>query len=320
MRHARRFRFLFRLPFLQGILAAALLVAMAGTAAAQAGRAGGFVKDEAGQPIKGATITAQNPDAPLSSITATSDDKGRFQMIGLKSGDWTFYCQAPGYSSEVGNMTVRQSTTAPVAFTMKKVVQPPSALGALAAKDIQAELLDADALYNASRWDDAITAYRALLVKAPSLSVINLQIAGAFRNKGEFDKAIVAYNDLLKIDPSNDKAKVGIAMTNLEKGDIDTAEKALETAAAFPGATREVFYNLGEVKMAKSRPAEAIQAYERSAQVDPTWGKPMFAMGRVSMTQGDNANAIKYFEKVVEVDPYSPEAVQSKTLLAQLKK
>ena len=309
-----------QLLFRRGVLATVLLLAMAGTAAAQAGRAGGFVKDETGQPIKGATITAQNPDASPNSITVTSDDKGRFQMIGLKSGDWTFYCQAPGYSPEVGNMTIRQSATTPFAFTLKKVILPPSALGVLQAKDIQAELFDADTLYNASKWDDAISAYRVLLAKAPSLSVINLQIAGAFRNKGEFDKAIVAYNDLLKVDPGNDKAKVGIALTNLEKGDIDAAEKSLEAAAGFPGATREIFYNLGEVKLSKSKPDEALKAYERSAQVDATWGKPVFAMGRVSMTQGDNVNAIKYFEKVVEVDPFSPEAAQAKTLLAQLKK
>ena len=304
----------------RSILAAVLVVTTAGIAHAQAGRAGGTVKDETGQPVKGATVTAQNPDASPNSITSTTDDKGRFQMIGLKSGEWSFFCQAPGFMPEVGTQNVRQSTTAALAFTLKKVVLPPSALGNLAAKDIQAELLDADALFNAQKWDESITSYRALLAKAPSLSVINLQIAAAFRNKRDFDKAIVAYNDLLKVDPTNDKAKVGIAMTDLEKGDIESAEKALEAAAQAQGATREVFYNLGEVKFAKAKPDEAVKAYERAAHTDPTWGKPVFAMGRVSMKQGDNASAVKYFEKVVEVDPMSPEAAQAKTLLQQLKK
>jgi Flp pilus assembly protein TadD len=312
MRHCLFFR--------RGVLTAVLVAAMAGVAAAQAGRAGGFVKDETGQPIKGATVTAQNPEASPNSITVTSDDKGRFQMIGLKSGEWTFYCQAPGYSPEAGSMNIRQSTTTPFTFTLKRVILPPSALGMLAAKDIQAELLDADTLYNASKWDEAVAAYRLLLSKAPSLSVINLQIAGAYRNKGDFDKAITAYNDLLKVDPNNDKAKVGIAMTSLEKGDIEAAEKALQAAATAPGATREIFYNLGEVKFAKAKADEAFKAYERSAEVDPTWGKPVFAMGRVAMKQGDSASAIRYFQKVLDVDPYSPEAAQARTFLNQLKK
>ena len=90
-------------------------------------------------------------------------------------------------------------------------------------------------LYNAQKWDEAIAAYRAIMTKAPSLSVINLQIAAAYRNKKDYDSAIAAYNELLKIDPNNDKAKIGIGMTNLEKGDLDAAE---ETLTACRGAAR----------------------------------------------------------------------------------
>ena len=72
-------------------LAGAALVALsAATAAAQTGRVGGTVKDEAGNPIKGATVTAENPSASPSSFTAITDDKGRFSIIGMRSGQWTF--------------------------------------------------------------------------------------------------------------------------------------------------------------------------------------------------------------------------------------
>src|SRR6185436_19007266 len=123
---------------------------------------------------------------------------------------------------------------------------PTSALGSTAAKDLQADLQNADTLYNAQQYDESIAAYRAIMAKAPALSVINLQIAAAYRNKKEYDNAIAAYNDLLKVDPNNDKAIVGLGMTNLEKGDLKAAEDTLTKAAANPKATREVFYNLGE--------------------------------------------------------------------------
>src|SRR6185369_16566475 len=74
----------------RGVLAVLLVAGFAVALAAQTGRVGGTVKDEAGQPIKGATITADNPNASPSSFTATTDDKGRFSIIGLKSGQWTF--------------------------------------------------------------------------------------------------------------------------------------------------------------------------------------------------------------------------------------
>ena len=137
---------------LSGVVPAALFVlALAGTAAAQTGRVGGVVKDEAGNPIKGATITAENPSASPSSFTATTDDKGRFSIIGLKSGTWTFSGQAPGYAPESGKMTVSTigAPNPPLTLTLKKggAPGPASALGGAAAKDLQADLAAADQLY-----------------------------------------------------------------------------------------------------------------------------------------------------------------------------
>ena len=300
------------------LLAAVLLISLAGSAAAQTGRVTGVVRDDHGDSIKGATIIAENPDASPTSFTASSDEKGRFGMIGLRSGLWQMRASAPGYASNGGELTVRAGGTPPVTFTLQKLVVPPSALGTTAPKDLQAALASADALYNSQQWDEAIAAYSAILQKSPSLSVINLQIAAAFRNKKAYDSAIAAYNALLKTDPNSDKAKVGVAMTNLEKGDVEVAERMLEIAAQAPGATREVFYDLGEVKLARSRADEAAKAYARAAEADPTWGKPPFALGRIALNKGDTSSARKYFQTVMDIDPVSPEAAQATTMLQQL--
>ena len=308
----------------RGLLAALFVVAFAAAAAAQTGRVGGTVKDDAGQPIKGATITAENPSASPSSFTATTDDKGRFSIIGLKSGQWTFTAQAPGFGPEQGRLAVQTigAPNPPLTFTLRKGAgpAPAGALGGLAAKDLQAELANADALFNQQKWDEAVAAYRGIMTKAPSLSVINLQIAAAYRNKKDYDSAIAAYNDLLKTDPNNDKAKVGIGMTNLEKGDLAAAEETLTRASEGGSATREVFYNLGEVKFAKGQTEEAAKYYQKAADLDPAWGKPLFKLALVQLNKGDKDGTIKALEKVIAVDPTSQEAAQAKQVIEQLKK
>jgi len=158
------------------------------------------------------------------------------------------------------------------------------------------------------------------MVKAPALSVINLQIAAAYRNKKEYDNAIAAYNDLLKTDPNNDKAIVGIGMTNLEKGDLAAAEQTLQRAADGAAPTREVFYNLGEVKFAKGQTDEAATWYQKAADKDASWGKPLFKLALVSLNKGDKDATIKMMEKVIAVDPASQEATQAKAVIEQLKK
>ena len=82
------------------VFAALLFLTIAGPAAAQGSRVVGIVKDETGQPIKGATLSLENPDAIPRNFTATSDERGRFAVLGLKAGEWSIVAQAPGYVAD----------------------------------------------------------------------------------------------------------------------------------------------------------------------------------------------------------------------------
>jgi len=304
-------------------LGVAAMLVVAASAFAQTGRVGGTVKDEAGQPIKGATIIAENLNAAPQSFTATTDDKGRWAIIGLRSGQWSFTAQAPGFVADGGRLDIRTVGTPnpPIEFRLKKqAAAPASALGSVAPKDLQQDLLAADQLYNNQQWDQAIAAYRAILDRTPALSVINLQIAAAYRNKRDYDHAIGAYSDLLKSDPNNDKAKIGIGMTNLEKGDYQAAEAALMQAAQGQNPTREVFYNLGEVKFARGDTDEAARWYEKAVALDPTWAKPLLKLALVQLNKGDKDATIKALERVITADPGSAEATQAKAVIEQLRK
>jgi tetratricopeptide (TPR) repeat protein len=326
-------------PLLSRALAGATLVLLAAAVAgAQTGRVGGTVKDESGNPIKGATVTAENPSASPSSFTAITDDKGRFSIIGLRSGSWKFTATMQGYAPEAGSMNVQTigAPNPPITFTLKKGggSGPSGALAGANAKELQGELAAADQAFNNKQWDDAIQKYQAVLAKAPALSAINLQIGQTYRNKADdlrrqdpkadlkpiYDQAIAAYEAVLKADPNNDKAKIGIAMTNLEKGDLKAADDSLTAVANAPGASREVFYSLGEVKFAKGETDEAAKWYQKAAEADPSWGKPLFKLALVALNKGDKDGTVKAMEKVIAADPNSPEAAQAKAVIEQLKK
>lgn len=303
-----------------GTFAALILATLAGSAAAQTGRVVGIVKDETGQPIKGATLSLENPDASPRNFTATSDDRGRFAVIGLKAGEWSIVAQAPGFLSEAARLQVRATTpSAPAIMLRKAPLPPPSALGSVGAKDLQSELRSADQLYNAQQWDQAIAAYKAILAKAPALSVINLQVGAAYRNKKDYDNAIAAYNELLKADPGSDKARVGIGQTYMDKGDLGAAESALSQAAQLQGASKELFFSLGEVEAARGNTDEAVKWYQKASANDPNWGKPLLKLGLTALNKGDRTDAAVKMQRVMAVDPTSAEAVQAKTVMDQLK-
>lgn len=303
------------------VFALLAILALGSPAFAQSGRISGIVREEGGQALKGATITAEN-QAIGQTFTATTDDKGRFQMIGLRSGAWRFIAQAPGFAAEAGTMNVRSGgPNVPLAFQLKHTgVAFFGALGGIANKDLQEDLAAADGLFAASRWDDAIAAYRSILGKAPVLTAINLQIAAAYRNKKDYPDAVAAYNDVLKAEPANEKAKIELAMTALEQGDTAGAEAQLTKAAADPSATREVFYSLGEVRLAADDMAGATTWFQKAADADPFWAKPLLRLGEAAIRKGDTAGAARLLARAVDVDPTAPEAATAKSVLASLNK
>jgi Flp pilus assembly protein TadD len=305
---------------MKSLFAAFFVFAITASAAAQGSRVVGIVKDETGQPIKGATLSLENPDAIPRNFTATSDDRGRFAVLGLKSGEWSIVAQAPGFQADATRVQVRVTTPVAPVFTLRRApLPPPSVLGNVGAKDLQNELKTADQQFDAQQWDQAIATYKNVLSRAPALTILDLQIGAAYRNKKDYDNAIAAYNDLLKGDPASDKARIGLALAYMEKGDLTSAESTLTSAAQTQGASKELLYNLGEVETARGKADEAASWYQKASTTDPNWGKPLLKLGLNAMKKGDRANAAAMMQRVVAVDPSSAEAAQAKTFIEQLR-
>jgi tetratricopeptide (TPR) repeat protein len=186
------------------------LVVSALPAAAQTGRVGGTVKDQQGQPIKGATVIAENPSSSPSSFTATTDDRGRFSIIGLRSGQWKITASAPGFTPGGGNVPVRTigAPNPPVDIVLSPgAAGPTGALAGVNTKELQVELQKAEELLTQQNYDGAIAAYQAILAKTPALSMINMQIGRAYRMKKDYDSALGVYKKILDAEPKPRWAK-----------------------------------------------------------------------------------------------------------------
>jgi tetratricopeptide (TPR) repeat protein len=309
------------------ITIAILTLCLASPAYAQIGRAMGVVRDTSGRPIKGATVKASNPDA-AAELTSSTDDKGRFVMIGLRSGTWKFVAEAPGYFPQEGTAPIRAAGGPPLEFTLAR--DPGPIPGALA-KDIQQELDAAAVLREQGRYDQAISAYQAIQAKNAKLTSVNLVLAGLYREKAQqekdksarqalLDRAVAAYSDVLKDDPNNQRAMIELAMTRVAGGEYDAAETSLTALSQAPGAGSDVFYSLGEVKFIKGDADGAEKMYERALEIDSTWLRPRLKLGLLAFRRGDQATAINIFEGILAAAPDGPDAAEAAGYLKELKK
>jgi len=201
-----------------------IVICFAAPALAQTARASGTVKDTAGKAMKGATVKATNKDAYPSQVTSTTDDKGRWAMIGLRTGTWTFVVESPGYSKQEAQWPVRVAGTVPMHFVLARDLGPiPGAL----TKNIQQQLAAANALRDKGQLDQALTAYEQIRDQNPKLTAVNLVVGNVYRKKAAletdpaarrllFDRAIASYTTMLSDDSSSERAKAEIESTRTE--------------------------------------------------------------------------------------------------------
>jgi tetratricopeptide (TPR) repeat protein len=205
-------------------LATVIAVCLAVPAFAQTARASGTVKDTSGKPMKGATVRATNKDAYPPQIASSTDDKGRWAMIGLRTGTWTFVVEAPGYAKQEAQWPVRVAGTVPMHFVLARELGPiPGAL----TKNIQQQLAAANALRDRGQLDQAIAAYEQIREQNPKLTAVNLVMGGVYRKKAAlesdpearralFDRAIASYTTMLGDDDAAERAKAEIESTRTE--------------------------------------------------------------------------------------------------------
>jgi hypothetical protein len=257
--------------FLSAVALGVALVVSAVPAAAQTGRIGGQIKDTSGQPLKGATVTAENPTASPSSFTATTDDKGRYSIIGLKTGTWKVTATAPGFSPSSGQVPVRSlgAPMPPVDFALAPgSTGPAGALAGVNTKELQAELQKAIDMANAGQHDAAIAAYEAILVKTPALTMINGQVAQVKR------MLTTSVN-------ANREVFYNLGEVKFAKGETDEAVKYYERAAQMDAAWGKPLFKLGLAKLQKADTAGAIEMMNKVIAADPNSPEAAQAKGLI---------------------------------------
>ena len=207
------------MPVHRAVAAVLALLVLPVPALAQTARALGTVKDVTGKPIKGAVVRALNADAYPGDLSSATDDKGRFAMLGLRTGTWRFVVDAPGFLRLDVNAPVRVANAAPMQFSLARDPGPvPNALE----QNVQQRLKEAATLRDAGQLDQALTVYQDIYAKNPRLTSVNLVLADVYQRKAAqaadvtarqslLNRAIDAYNEVLKSDASNESARAGMA-------------------------------------------------------------------------------------------------------------
>ena len=307
------------LTFLVILLAAGM---SAPSALAQGGIVSGKVLDEDTEaPIANAIVVVENPSANPARIEEMTNDQGDFTMLGLNSGAWSITPSAEGYQSNPGTVLVRQGNNPALTLYLQRILHPlEQALGAEALEGLDPvalgdEIAAADAAYESTDWDAALSGYDSVFAKLPMMTDLQIKRGNTLQVMERFDEAIEAFEAAATGNPQlRQIVDTAIVRLKVARGD----EGAAEALANSGGGSREDLYNLGEVEFGKGNVEGAIGWYEQAAAADPDWALPLFKLGLAALNQGDMEGAKGFFAQVVEKDPSSAEGAQAKATLDAL--
>jgi tetratricopeptide (TPR) repeat protein len=274
----------------------------------------GSVKDEKGQPLKGAVIKLERTDIK-GHYQVKSDKKGHWFYTGLPLGTYNISCEVDGQVVDnVSNVKSKYGDSTTVDFDagrMKKqqaAAQQAAQTGQLtddqtrgmsaqqkAALEKQVKERSESMKKNKALNDEFNAGKTAMEAKDYATAEQHFQKAG------ELDPSQIAVWSSLG-DTEYALAKTQPATQN--KATYDKAAEAYKKALAIKPDDAALYNQLGNVYGASGRVPEATEALTKAAQLDPQMAaKAYYNLGANLVNTGKSDDAATFFKKAIDADP-----------------
>lgn len=276
----------------------------------------GVVRSQDGKAIRGAIVIAESTRTRGERVTVTTDNRGRFQMTGLRRGVWSFVAGAPGYRDQYDVRDV--AMVKQLEFKLEATPAGPPDIDGVAGHVIQRDLQTIAAMLERDQHLQAIAAYEAMLGNLPSLTTLNLLIGDAYLAQKDYENALAAYSRLLETNPDHQSARLAMARVHAERGEFETAEDLIRQAAEH-GETSDAELEMGRLRLAQGNEDGAVEHFRKAAELAPHWARPVLEMAHIARGRGETAEAARHLERVIALEPGSPEADEARKLLEEIR-
>jgi tetratricopeptide (TPR) repeat protein len=316
----------------RSLLFSGFVVLMACAAWAQTTTLEGDVKDQNGQPLKGAVIKLDRTDIKTQKpYEVKSDKKGHWLYTGLPYGKYDISCEVDGkVMDKVAEVQSKYGESTTVDFDLRKVAQQQAAAArANAAGELTQDQARGMSKEQKEQYEAQMKQRSEQLKKNKALDdAYNagqdaMKMAAAEQDKAkkaaDYQTAIDNFNKASQLDANQvavwdrlGEAYAGLAGT--QTGDektksYDQAIAAYNKGLALKPNDAAVYNQMGNIYGAERKIPEATEALTKAAQLDPTMAsKAYFNMGANLVNSGQPDNATEFFKKATDANPNYAEA------------
>lgn len=288
------------------------------------GRLEGTVKDPAGKPLAGATVSLNNPERGGGPTTETND-KGKWAVLGLAAGRWEVLVTFEGYvpSKNLLQLPSESARMKPIQMTLEPAAPagpPPELMG---------HLDRADGLYQQNDYAGARVAYEEALdtytamegFDAESeearafLTELHMQIARCYSQEDNYEKELEHLDYVLSVDPANEDIRLIAAQEAIRGGMMERADALLAGLATGNVQDPALFFNIAVLYLNQGNQVSAIPYLSRSIDVDPGFVDGYYQRALAYFAQQKLDEARADCEKVIELAGDSEQGTTAQALL-----
>ncbi len=317
-------------PLRRALFLSGFVVLMAGTTWAQTTTLEGDVKDQNGQPLKGAVVKLDRTDIK-GHYQVKSDKKGHWLYTGLPFGKYDVSCEVDGQVvDKVSGVQSKYGDSTVVNFDLSKLKQqkaaaaPANANGELTPEQERGMSKEQKAQYEAQmkQRSEQMKKNKALN-DAYNAGKDALTAAGAEQDKAkkaaDFQTAVDNFQKASEMDATQEAVWAGLGDAYYGLGQAQTGDDKTKSFDAALAAYNKVlgikpdeapiYIQIGNIYGAEKKIPEATEALTKAVQLDPSLGKKAyFNMGANLVNSGQPDKATEFFKKATDADPTYAEA------------
>ena len=168
----------------------------------------------------------------------------------------------------------------------------------------------AQVLFRMNDWEGAEREIRRVLAAEPGDATAWAHLGAVLQRKGELPGAEEGFRRALALQPDHPDARLGMAWLALQDGDLDRAEAELRKVLARDPEHSGALHGMGIVELRRGRPAEALAWFEKAARRSPLDLLLLTHLAQALEGLGRAGQAAEVYRRILAVDPGQEEARQ----------
>ena len=158
-------------------------------------------------------------------------------------------------------------------------------------------------LIKENRYDEAVSAFEAIIEKEPDSKQAHLAIGNIYLKQKDYDKALTHFQMARKLDPMLVQSSLGVGNVYYEQKQLELAIRAFQDAINIDFKNPAGYLGMGRSLLKQKKYAQAKEQVEKALILNPQLIQGRLIVAQIYQQQGNLEEAITEIKSALKINP-----------------